>query len=306
MKVLILHSDVPENAPVEEQDTLWQVELVQESIKPICTTETRPFKGDFNTLLDLKNFDLVFNLVESVFCANRMAVTVPLFLESLKIGFTGCNSNSIYLSTDKVLLSRYLKLNEVSVPRLLSDSNSDTGVWIRKTRYEDGSVGINTDAVTTSVQIDNSHSDILQNNDFFYEEYLPGEEYSVSYHPKYGYLPVARIPFSNSDPTKPKILHYELKWDGESAEYLGTLPLFDVDPIMENKLVELSKRILSLTDTDNYCRIDFRLDIMGTPNLIDLNPNCCLSHESIFNLALQKKGFSVEEAIREILKVSLK
>ncbi len=92
MRILVLHSDVPPDAPPEDIDTLTSAEAVAQALishghdvsKAPFTTDTDRFRA----LLAREGADVVFNLVEGVDGLGRLAPIAPRMLEEAGAVFT--------------------------------------------------------------------------------------------------------------------------------------------------------------------------------------------------------------------------
>src|SRR3954453_21185114 len=96
MKVLVLHSDVPPDAPPDEQDTLLQAAAVEKVLNELGHDAERavfaPDTSSVEALIDRPDPDLVFNLVETVWGLGLHAPLAPSMLSHLGVPFTGAGA----------------------------------------------------------------------------------------------------------------------------------------------------------------------------------------------------------------------
>ena len=87
MKILVLHSDVPPDAPPEDQDTLIAAEAVRAALarKGHSVTKRAFHRDALPALLELENPALVFNLVEGVDGKGALAPQAPRLLARLHV-----------------------------------------------------------------------------------------------------------------------------------------------------------------------------------------------------------------------------
>ncbi len=112
MRVTVLHNAVPPNAPLEDQDTLVQVETVVAALSRLgheaaplaCTLDLASLQEQ----LRRRKPDLVFNLVESLGGADSLIHLPPAVLDVLRIPYTGSRADSLFLTTHKLLAKQRL------------------------------------------------------------------------------------------------------------------------------------------------------------------------------------------------------
>ena len=114
MKVLVLHSDVPPDAPPEDQDTLIAAEAI--SVALISRGHDAPLAPYFPDLEKLRALiaaqapDVVFNLVEGIEGQGRLAYLAPQMLDALGVAYTGTGAEPLIVTGDK-------PLHQAHVPR---------------------------------------------------------------------------------------------------------------------------------------------------------------------------------------------
>src|SRR5258707_950784 len=144
---------VPELREVAADDDLATLSTAHEVAKHYAalghSTAIEYFEFDptvFQTMIKAAKPDCVFNLVESVYARSRLIHLPLVYLEELRLPYTGCDAQSIFLSNDKVLAKRVLQMIGVPSPHLFSKGQHG-GQWIVKARHEHTSFGISPENV---------------------------------------------------------------------------------------------------------------------------------------------------------------
>jgi D-alanine-D-alanine ligase len=118
MRVAVLHNAVPEDAPLEDQDTLVQVRAVVEALarlghEPTTVSCTLNLAALHEELLRLRP-DVVFNLVESLAGADSLGYLPSAVLDVLGLPYTGSRTEALFLTTHKLLAKQQLR--QVGLP----------------------------------------------------------------------------------------------------------------------------------------------------------------------------------------------
>jgi D-alanine-D-alanine ligase len=181
---------------------------------------------------------------------------------------------------------------------------------ILKPNYGDSSQGITKDAV---VHNKGSLLDYLERlrvefprRPILVQEYLTGAEYSVGLigNPDQGLraLPILEVDYSRLDPSLPRILGYESKWDPASPYW--TEIRYHEARLTDNQqaqLIEYSMRLFERLGCREYARIDFRTDARGEIKLLEVNPNPGWCWDGKFNLMAGFQGTRYAELLGQIL-----
>jgi D-alanine-D-alanine ligase len=243
---------------------------------------------------------------------SRLIHVPPIYLEELRIPYTGCPAHAIELSNDKVLAKRILELLNVPSPRWGTPKTMETGqggTWIVKAQHEHASYGMSqanvvqgtTAAVELAIALENEHK-----IDWMIEEFVDGREFNVSMiqtDDGARTLPIAEIMFENYSQDMHKIIDYKAKWDDQSFEYKNTNRRYDFpasDVPLLHGLEEISRKVWSGFDLRGWARIDFRVDKDGIPYVVDVNANPDLSLDAGFMAAAGRAKIAPHEAIRMI------
>ncbi|MBL8782428.1 MAG: ATP-grasp domain-containing protein [Alphaproteobacteria bacterium] len=310
---------VPELKEVEPDDNLATISTARELAKHYDTLGyshvIRHFDylpQAFKAVIDSERPDCVFNLVESVSGTSRLIHVPPIYLEELRIPYTGCPAHAIELSNDKVLAKRILEMLNAPTPRWgipKSMKANQPGTWIVKAQHEHASYGMSqanvvqgtTAAIELAVALEQEHK-----IDWMIEEFVDGREFNVSMiQTESGArtLPIAEIMFENYTKDMHKIIDYKAKWDDQSFEYKNTNRRYDFpssDVPLLQALEEISRKVWSGFDLRGWARIDYRVSKDGVPFVVDVNANPDLSLDAGFMAAATRAKIAPHEAIRMI------
>jgi D-alanine-D-alanine ligase len=222
-------------------------------------------------------------------------------LESYQYPITGSGSESIFLTTYKVLCKKILRSNHLSTPSWAEklDEINPSKTYLLKPVSEDGSVGIDDNTLIKGSAIKAIPVG------FFAEEYIDGREFNVSIigNPP-TILPPAEMCFNNYDSSKPKILGYKSKWEENSFEYKNTTRSFNFGE-QDFSLLENIKAIAfscwQLFRLKGYARVDIRVGGDQVPCVIEINANPCIAPDSGFIAACHQAGMDEVEIIKRII-----
>lgn len=263
--------------------------------------------------------DLVFNLVESLAGTGRLAYFAPAVLDFLRIPYSGCPTEAIFTTGNKLLTKKMLQGAGIpTAPWLtlaeLQQQTNLSGPWIVKSVWEHASIGLNEASVVSDTS---ALADCLRRaggsaaGESFAERYIHGREFNVSVlasarGPEV--LPLAEMVFVNFPDGRPRIVDYRAKWDEESFEYKNTVRSFEFgskDGLLIEQLRDLSKRCWSLFQLRGYARVDFRVDEAGQPWVLEVNTNPCISKQAGFLAAAAQAGLKQSDVVDRILADSL-
>ncbi len=327
MKVVILHEKIPDSANFDAQDTMIQVESVSGILARLghesIIMEFESHKGETEKKLLTIKPDVVFNLVESVDERTDLAYLAPSMLESISIPFTGSGSEAVLLSTSKTAVKNLLMTAGIPTPEWMNAGNAHrfseefTGVhvpFIIKNATEHASIGMNDQSVIYDFpqlikELKEKENEGQQ--EFFAERYIDGREFNISLIADEGgsiVLAPQEIYFRNYGENRAKIITYEGKWDVNSFEYKNIKRRFRFLPKdikLLHEMGELAKKCWDVMELSGYARVDFRVDKEGSPWVIDINTNPCISPDSSFIYAAKEVGMGEEQVVSRILNGAL-
>lgn len=320
MKITIVYADISAEAGKDEQDVLIQAEAVRKSLEALeHEVSVLPVTLDVmktkEALACLKP-DYVFNLVESLDGTGRFIHFVPALLEHMAIPFTGCGSESLYTTTNKIRTKEQLRYAGIDTPDWTAGGSEDGWMmdsdppYIVKPAWEDASVGLD-DASIVYTREDLAQvfrEKVERYGHCLVESYVEGREFNVSLlaakETGVQVLPVAEILFAAYPAGKPRIVGYDAKWEPSSFEYSNTPRSFDF-PANQNALIEhiehIARRCWDIFGLRGYARVDFRVGQDSRPWVIEINANPCISPGAGFEAAADRAGIQYNRMIERIL-----
>ena len=263
--------------------------------------------------------DAVFNLCESISGDSRLEPLLPMLLDKEGIAYTGSGPLALSIALHKHKAKEILRARGVPTPEAVLVTRPDQVVTIPypaivKPAREDASVGIYSESVVSNPAALRERAAFVieqYRQPALVERYIEGREIYVSLLGRLEAppeaLPFFEIDFSDLPPDRPRIVSFEGKWLESSVEYLGTKPvLCEVGPALASTIVEAARGAWDALELRDYGRVDIRLSADGTPYVIDVNPNCDLSHEAGgFSRAAKAGGLAYDEVVARILELAL-
>lgn len=322
MRVLVLHSDIPPDAPPDEQDTLIQAEAIAQALVSLGHSVVKapfsPWLKDLKNLVRDSKADLLFNVVEAVEGSGYLAGQAIAMFDKLGIPYTGNRSEPVVTTCDKprakeMLAEAGLPTPAWSMPPAWDDID-DTCSYIVKSAREDASIGIDDNAVVRGRAAIRARAELCAERyegDWFAEAYIDGREFNVAVLEENGrprVLPMAEMRFEEWPDGKPKVVGYTAKWDESSLDSTNTVRDFTWakrEPELNANLRDLAIRAWDLFGLRGYARVDFRVDAEGNPFILELNPNPCIEPEAGFGAAAREAGYEYHELIRRIVNAAL-
>ncbi|MBN2280663.1 MAG: ATP-grasp domain-containing protein [Candidatus Marinimicrobia bacterium] len=315
-KIIILHNKIQNNTE-DEIDVLAQRDLVQAVCQKLGHEVSSASVGD-DIYTDLKKIqsqspDIIFNLVESGWGKGELLYVAPALLNALKIPYTGVPLDALFLTTNKVLAKKMMRLHHIPTADFyaIGEINRLTPekTYIVKPIWEEASVGIDTDSVFTLKETSKVEKlKKLSSSHYFIEEYIEGREFNISLlatENGHEVLPPAEMIFSSYFDDKPKVVGYKAKWDETSEEYKQTNRRFgtlDDNGLLKNMILQSCDLCWNSFNLHGYVRVDLRVDDNNQPYILEINGNPCISNDSGFVAALNEAGYHHEYMIKQILK----
>lgn len=324
MRIAVAYNAPTQGAGPAETDVLQQVAAVEsalarlghEAVQMPCTLNLEALVA----ALDRERPALVFNLVEALAGTDRLAPLVPCLLDARGIPYTGTGSNALAATIDKVSVKSCLRAAGLPTPDWfvapLPASADCSGRFIVKARSEHASIGLGDDAVVDVAGPAQLACHIARKADafgiaFFAERFIEGREFNIALladdASEVRVLPPAEIDFSAFAADKPRIVGHDAKWEPASFEYNATPRCFEFeasDAALLRELRELSRRVWALLGLRGYARVDLRVDDLGKPWILEVNPNPCIAPDAGFAAALEAAGLSFEEAVARMLQAA--
>ncbi len=321
--IVILHGGVPTDAAADEQDVLVEVRQVSTALTALgyeplplsLSLDLEAAAGELRRQSPL----MVFNLVESIEGRDRLLHLATSLLDALGIPYTGTPGDGMYLASNKLLAKRLLSQAGMATPPWIgAEEVLAAGTefvlhfdspYIVKSVWDNASQGLET-LFENREQLW-YHLDVLASTgrpaDVFVERYVEGREFNISLLQNGSgaeVLPPAEMLFVDYPPKMPRIVGYSAKWDPASFEYTHTVRRFDFggeDQELLQELGDLACACWEQLGIGGYARVDFRVDDQGTPWILEVNPNPCISADAGLAAAAARAGLSYRDLVQRIM-----
>lgn len=320
--VLILHNSVTHESTADARDILEQMACVRTAL---VSRGYRALTLAIDLRLDavksrLKEDppDVIFNLVEAIDDCGQLVPIATALLDHLQIPYTGSSTEGLLITGNKILAKQWLRAHGLTTSDWWDGVSPvptypGPGRWITKPVSEDASIGMDDESVIDDFQDVPQRvaaREQLRKYRWFAERYVEGREINVALLDGPGgpeVLPIPEIEFVDYPADKPRIVGYAAKWQEDSFECRNTVRRF-VDPVREAALcAELGRVALKcwqIFQLRGYARVDFRVDAEGTPWVLEINANPCISPDAGFAAALEQAGIPYAEGIERIVAVA--
>ncbi len=318
-RVVVLHGEVPADAPQDEQDVLEEVREVGRALGELgFAAQPLPFTMQLDRMaarLRRLRPHFVFNLVETVAGDGQFVYLAPALLESLHLPYTGCPRDAMFLTSSKLLAKRVMAAAGVpTAPWLDAQAPggrlpSLAGRFVVKLAWEHASIGLDEGAVVDVADARELLAIVRDRQrrggkECFAERYIDGREFNVSMLSG-AVLPIPEMTFVDFPDGKPRMVDYRAKWDEESFEFRNTRRLFDLPPEDQPLVAELeaiARRCWDLFGLRGYARVDFRVDRDNRPFVLEVNTNPCISPAAGLAAAAARRGLGYRELVEAIVR----
>jgi D-alanine-D-alanine ligase len=309
-KVVLLHDAQAVEGRIDSSDTLLEARAIAATLAELgYATATLPVGLDVGALqraLEKIEPYAVVNLVESLEGRGELLHVVPALLEALGVPFTGSTAHALAATSHKLFAKELMRRAGLSTPDAFDGAAGGDGPWIVKSVFEHASLGIDDSSVAATGAVANLIE--ARRAEFggrwFAERFVPGRELNVAIIAApdgASVLPVAEIRFEGFPAAKPAIVGYAAKWEPESFEYRHTVRSFAVEAELARRVGDIARDCWQLFGLAGYARVDFRVDSDGTPWVLEVNANPCLSPDAGFAAALAEAGIAYVDAIAWLL-----
>jgi D-alanine-D-alanine ligase len=264
--------------------------------------------------------DLVFNLTESYGGDDTKEMHVAAYMDLVGLPYTGAGPHANFLAQDKAIAKKMFAFHGIRTPFFatayrgqIDHAHDISFPLIVKPMSEDGSIGINSDAVVTSIKELMERVQYIQ-DDFdspaLIEEYIEGREIYAAILGSYEStraLPLVELDLSKLPEGLPKIASYDVKFEKHTEAHRLTKSAIatDLDQETMTRLTETAIAAYRAVKLRDYGRIDMRLTPKGEVYVIEANPNPWLSSKHEFAMAAKASGLSYTQLIGEILDLAL-
>ncbi len=317
---VVMHGAVDPTAAPDEQDVLVEVAAIADALttlgyQPVTLPLTLDLDGA-RTVIERLKPAFVFNLVEAIGGQGRLIHLATALLDSIAVPYTGCRTEAMFLTSHKPLAKRMMAQAGIETPpwidpdRLGGARPSFAGPYIVKSVWEHASIGLDGESIVVDPrrlgELARKRRRTL-GGEWFAEAYIDGREFNVSViagprGPEV--LPPAEMRFIDFPSDKPRIVDYSAKWDEQSFEYRNTVRSFDLEPgddPLVARIAERARACWRLFGLSGYARVDFRVDASGTPFVLEINANPCISPDSGLVAAAARAGHGQAELVARII-----
>ncbi|HOH88876.1 MAG TPA: D-alanine--D-alanine ligase [Bacillota bacterium] len=316
---VVLYNKILKTSPEDVIDNRTQAEWISEELEELGFNVIKmQFEADCISILENykktnKNL-IVINLVDSAPGEESLAYLVPAILDYIKIKYTGCSHEALFLTTNKVYTKKILHSNFINTPEWICGKEncgfSPNNKYIIKALCEDASVGLCDESVFMAKSLEELTRSVISRENkegkpFFAERYIEGREFNVCIYGDQSnpiILPPYEWTFDRfEEKGKVKIINYDAKWTENTYEYDHVNAVYDLpkeDNCMLEELKAVSKACWEIFKLKGYARVDFRADLEG--NLWVLEINCNPSFYGFYNIA-KNKGLNFKEILRRIV-----
>lgn len=288
--VAVAYSEIKEeyfptqDAFIAEKEVEDRAQEIMEECKKLGL-EAKGYPGDqyllTNILVDHPN--VIVNLVDTVRGKDKLASTIPAFLEYANIPYTGCGVTGMVIGGNRHLFKELLQINGIPTPeyKFIKDLRSNTPPafdppYIVKLNESGGSMGIDNRAVKETANQLQKKVEELQTAyriPVLVEKFIDG-------------LELTAVVFEDGK-TRHVFLadkKYRLKPDGKHAytsiESYDVANAWKYEPVEEElakKVSDLCSKAFEVLRFSDYAKFDIRVDETDmTPYFIDCNPNTAL------------------------------
>src|SRR5438067_12136008 len=264
--------------------------------------------------------DLIFNLTESYAGDDTKEMNVGAYMDLLGIPYTGAGPHAHFLAQDKGTAKKMFHFHGIRTPYFATAyrGNIDHAHDVKfplivKPQSEDGSIGIDAEAVVNGVKELMERVEYVQNefdSPALIEEYIEGREIYAAIlgsYEKTEVLPLVELDLSQLPEGTPRIASRDVKFERETKAYKLTKSKVadDLDEATAQKLADTALAAYRAVKLRDYGRIDMRLTPEGEVYVIEANPNPWLSSKHEFAMAAKKSGRSYTQLIEQIVELAM-
>jgi D-alanine-D-alanine ligase len=263
--------------------------------------------------------DLVFNLTESFAGDDTKEMNVTAYLDLLGIPYTGSGPHGHFLAQDKSTAKKIFTFHGIRTPYFATAWKGRTEhaddvsfPLIVKPMWEDGSIGIDENALVHSVKELMERIEYVQEEfdcPALIEEYIEGRELYgavLGSYERAEALPLIELDLSKLPKGMPRIATQNVKFEKDTEAYKLTksAPVDDLDEETTHKLTQTALDAYRACKLRDYGRIDMRVSTKGDVYVIEANPNPWLSSTQEFVMAARKSGRTYTQLIHDIVELA--
>jgi D-alanine-D-alanine ligase len=329
-KIVVLFGDPNKPDPLKpcavfDDDDLYTIDQLKSALHTLREYDFTYLSNHNTIITDLNKLsgkiDLVFNLCDEGYNNDpRKELHIPALLEMFDLPYTGSSSQCLAFCYDKSLVRGIAKEMDIPVPEAFFIEPDDTSFnlpfsfpVIVKPNFGDSSFGI------TQQSVANNHEQLINaiamirerlgyDKPILVEELLTGKDLSVGIigNPltSYTVLPITEEDYSDVPADLPRICGYEAKWLIDSPYYkIKSVPTNLVETT-EKFIVECCMKLFERLECRDYSRFDWRLNAIGQPKLLEVNPNPGWCWDGHLTKMAKFGGISYAEMLQAILRAA--
>ncbi len=299
----VTSSDLSETGFIKEIDLIKRNLLQRYSEVEILSVDKQIEK--FMKAVSSYSPDAIINFVESVEGIASYEYCVAGLYQILGFNYTGNIPSCLGNCLNKVRTKNILRSYGINTPDSQTVKLNDRFYEKRfrlifpvilKPANEDASIGVSELSVAYDFKGLRKQLMFLKENymqDVLIEEFIDGRELNVAVLGN-SVLPISEIKFDGLPEGLPKIVTYEGKWIAETVYYNNTKPVCPakLNKKIKSKVEETALLAFKAMNCRDYARVDIRLNKIGKPYVIEVNPNPDISIDSGFARAAAAAGMS--------------
>jgi len=328
-KITIIYNnvyDVSGGEPADilaDEDTLKTAKAIYDQLKKLGL-HVELLEINEKNFIDLLTYQtsFYFNLCYGIGSIPKTEHEIPRLLDFIGIPYTGANSDSVILTTDKISTKKiFVKLN-IPTPQFEVFNKNDRIVngrirypLIAKPAMEDCSLGVHNDAVVkNNIQLKKKVELLLSeyNEPILVEKFINTRELNITLignGDNVLVLPISEIVFGPSfdSQKKWKIVDFEAKWRENSLNYKDTIGVCPtkIDPLILKKITRYAISAYKACGCRDYARIDVRLDEKNTPYFLEINVNPGIGPGDGAVRSAKAAGYSYLKFLQKLIEITL-
>jgi D-alanine-D-alanine ligase len=273
----------------------------------------------FQRKLRRLNPDVVFNQYDDVVHGALYEMRLAALVRMMGYPMTGSPALALALSRYKYMSASLLGGAGIPIPQntaiLETGSAVDRHKWefplIVQPSQEHAGIGLDRHSVVFSKKaLRRKVREILNqySQPALAQQFLPGREFNVGIiganRPRV--LPLAEVSYTELPPEIPPIMSYAAKWVETSTEYQKTSVICpaDVEPDLARQISSVALQAFRAIGARGYARVDMRLDLEGTPRILEVNCNPCLDEGMGLARAAERAGIRYPQLLQYIIRAA--
>lgn len=266
---------------------------------------------NFTEVIPQLSGEIIFNQVED----ESLCSLVIALLEKLGRRFTGADSYTLRLSSDKLVTKTLLAKAGLSTPRWWQEEQIAEVVYpvVVKSATAHASVSVTLNSLVRRqeellTQINWVKQEVSEQ--VLVEEYIAGREIAVTVvgnGSQVKILPPLEILFGSWYQDKPRLITYRAKWEEDSPEYKESDRVQCPAKLTPRQQAALEKAVLAAyraLECRDYARFDIRLR-GTTPYIVDYNANPTVAYDGASREPAEAAGLTYPDFIEAIVAIAL-